>query len=113
MAASTTATPDASNNPCLPLPPITGRVAVAFSGGADSTALLLAACEAYPDRVVAIHINHQLQAAAADFEVHCATTCRALAVPLEVRRVTVACGPRQSLEAQARAIRYDTLAAVA
>ena len=34
-------------------------------------------------------------------------------MPLEVRRVTVACGPRQSLEAQARAIRYDTLATVA
>jgi tRNA(Ile)-lysidine synthase len=113
MAASTTATPDASSNPCLPLPPITGRVAVAFSGGADSTALLLAAYEAYPGRVVAIHVNHQLQTAAADFEVHCAKTCRALAVPLEVRRVMVACGPRQSLEAQARAIRYDTLATVA
>jgi tRNA(Ile)-lysidine synthase len=113
MAASTTATPDSRDNPCLPLPSITGRVAVAFSGGADSTALLLAACEAYPDRVVAIHINHQLQTAAANFEAHCVTTCRALAVPLEVRRVTVECGPRQSLEAQARAIRYDTLAAVA
>ena len=113
MAASTTATPDASINPCLPLPPIAGRVAVAFSGGADSTALLLAACVAYPDRVVAIHINHQLQTAADDFEAHCVTTCRALAVPLEVRRVTVDCGRRQSLEAQARAVRYDTLVTVA
>jgi tRNA(Ile)-lysidine synthase len=113
MAALTTATPDASNNPCLPLPPIAGRVAVAFSGGADSTALLLAAREAYPDRVVAIHINHQLQTAAAEFEAHCVATCKALAVPLEIRRVTVECGPRQSLEAQARAIRYETLATVA
>ncbi|HQS91567.1 ATP-binding protein, partial [Polaromonas sp.] len=56
--------------------------AVAYSGGADSTALLHAAALQWPGRVSAIHIHHGLQAAADDFERHCAGTCAALGVPL-------------------------------
>jgi len=113
MAASTTETPKPASNPCLPLPPLAGVVAVAFSGGADSTALLSAALASYPERVVALHINHGLQAAAADFEAHCKRVCDALGVPLVIRRVTVTCGPRQSVEAQARLARYEALASAA
>jgi len=113
MAASTTATPKPASNPCLPLPPLAGVVAVAFSGGADSTALLSAAIASYPERVVALHINHGLQAAAVDFEAHCKRVCDALGVPLVIRRVTVTCGPRQSVEAQARLARYEALASAA
>ena len=40
---------------------------VAFSGGADSTALLLACAEKWPGQVQAIHVHHGLQAAADDF----------------------------------------------
>ncbi|WP_373805617.1 ATP-binding protein, partial [Delftia acidovorans] len=36
-------------------------LAVAFSGGADSTALLLACAERWPGQVVAIHVHHGLQ----------------------------------------------------
>ncbi|MFB0914982.1 MAG: ATP-binding protein, partial [Burkholderiaceae bacterium] len=43
-------------------------IGVAYSGGADSTALLLAAKALWGERVVALHVNHGLQAAAQAFE---------------------------------------------
>ena len=48
-----------------------------LSGGADSTALLLAASRKYPGQVSAIHVNHGLQAAAVSFERHCVQLCNA------------------------------------
>ena len=45
--------------------------AVALSGGADSTALLLACERRWPGQVRAVHIHHGLQEAADDFEAHC------------------------------------------
>jgi tRNA(Ile)-lysidine synthase len=50
----------ASFSPRLPF-------AVALSGGADSTALLVGCAEKWPGQVRAIHIHHGLQAAADDF----------------------------------------------
>ena len=66
----------------LPLP-----LAVAYSGGADSTVLLLAAVRRWPGQVQAIHVHHGLQDAADAFAEHCRATCAALGVPLQVRRV--------------------------
>ena len=54
-------------------------VAVAYSGGRDSTALLhvtLRAAAAQGVRVVALHVHHGLQPQADDWWRHCATTCR-------------------------------------
>ena len=39
-------------------------LAVALSGGADSTALLVACARKWPSQVIAVHINHGLQSAA-------------------------------------------------
>jgi tRNA(Ile)-lysidine synthase len=50
-------------------------VAVALSGGADSTALLLAARDHWPGQVRALHVHHGLQAAGDDFERHCRQFC--------------------------------------
>lgn len=86
--------------PTLPL-------AVAYSGGADSTALLLACAEKWPGRVSAIHIHHGLQAAADDFEQHCRAFCARLGVPLIVRRVDARPEPGQSPEDAARRARYE------
>jgi tRNA(Ile)-lysidine synthase len=58
----------AASAPALPL-------AVAFSGGTDSTALLLACAERWPGQVQAWHVHHGLQAAADGFERHCAALC--------------------------------------
>lgn len=112
----------ASPNPCGPallrwcaLEPVdaTTRVAVAYSAGADSTALLLAAKALWPGRVVALHVHHGLQAAADGFEATASTVCRGLEVPLHVSRVLAAPAPGQSPEDAARIHRYTALADMA
>lgn len=84
-------------------------LAVAYSGGADSTALLLACAERWPGQVSAIHIHHGLQAAADGFESHCREVCARLGVPLQVQRVDARHAPGQSPEEAARSARYDAL----
>ncbi len=84
-------------------------LAVAYSGGADSTALLLACAERWPGQVSAIHIHHGLQAAADGFESHCREVCARLGVSLQVQRVDARPAPGQSPEEAARSARYDAL----
>ena len=88
--------------PALPL-------AVAYSGGADSTALLLACAEKWPGQVHALHVHHGLQAAADEFEQHCRTFCSQLGVPLRVKRVDARHAAGQSPEDAARRMRYRAL----
>ncbi len=92
--------------PTLPL-------AVGLSGGADSTALLLACAERWPGQVHAIHVHHGLQAAADDFVAHCKALCDRLAVPLHVVRVQADAAPGQSPEDAARIARYKAFEALA
>lgn len=84
--------------------------AVAFSGGADSTALLWACARRWPGQVRAVHIHHGLQTAADAFEAHCHALCDQLGVPLAVRRVQAGHAPGQSPEDAARKARYQALA---
>ena len=86
-------------SPALPL-------AVAYSGGADSTALLLACVEKWPGQVRALHVHHGLQAAADDFEQHCRRLCTRLDVPLMVKKVDARPARGQSPEDAARSARY-------
>lgn len=90
-------------NPALP-------VAVAYSGGADSTALLRAAAQLWPGQVRALHVHHGLQSAANDFQVECVTVCQHLGVPLSVLRVHAQAAAGQSPEDAARIVRYSALA---
>lgn len=83
---------------------------VAFSGGADSTALLAICAQKWPAQVVALHVNHGLQAAAADFEQHCRSVCNHLGVPLRIARVNATASPGESPEDAARIARYRALA---
>lgn len=84
--------------------------AVAYSGGADSTALLHAACSLWPGQVRAIHINHGLQEAAAQFQSHCTAVCTQLKVPLQVLKVSAGHAAGESPEDAARKARYAGLA---
>jgi len=84
-------------------------LAVAYSGGADSSALLHACAARWPGQVVAVHVNHGLQAAAADFEQHCQAVCTSLRVPLQVLRVDAHARAGQSPEDAARQARYGAL----
>ena len=91
--------------PLLPL-------AVAFSGGADSTALLVACAEKWPGQVVAVHVNHGVQAAAALFERHCKDFCAARALSVQVCQVNAAPQQGESPEAAARRARYKAFSAL-
>ncbi|MEZ2740389.1 tRNA lysidine(34) synthetase TilS [Comamonas jiangduensis] len=88
--------------PALPL-------AVGYSGGADSTALLHACAQRWPGQVVAIHVHHGLQAAADGFAAHCRASCAALQVPLAVVHVDARPRAGQSPEEAARHHRYSAL----
>ena len=88
-------------------------MAVAYSGGADSTALLLACAEKWPGQVVAIHVHHGVQAAAESFVSHCESVCNRLGVPLLVQRIDGRPAPGQSPEAAARRARYEAFRAIA
>lgn len=93
------------------------RVACALSGGADSTALLLALMEANAEKeslgvvLSAIHVHHGLRGEEADGdEAFVRELCARLNVPLTVERVDTAARQmqeREGLEEAARELRYS------
>jgi tRNA(Ile)-lysidine synthase len=86
---------------------------VAYSGGADSTALLLAAAERWPHQVQALHVHHGLQLAADDFVKVCEAVCAGAAVPLHVVHIDASHTAGESPEDAARRARYAALATAA
>ena len=86
---------------------------VAFSGGPDSTALLLAVHELLGEsgceRLRAAHINHGLHAESGDWAEHCKAQAGSLGVSLACREVEVETDGR-GVEAAARRARYEALA---
>ena len=97
--------------PVLSLSPQSKRWIVAYSGGVDSHVLLLL-CQRFlanldrPPELIALHINHQLQDCAGRWQQHCQQQAEALGISFITETVSVVCGPRQSLEEQARLARY-------
>lgn len=97
----------------LPDPPRPGPIAVAYSGGLDSTVLLHALAARADLRargLRALHVDHGLHPRSADWAAHCRTTCAGLGMDCTVLRVTVA-PAGEGPEAAARAARYAALAA--
>ena len=86
---------------------------VAYSGGVDSTSLLLAAAQRWPGQVQAFHIHHGLQAAADDFVRVCQSLCEGLGITLHVVYVDAGHPPGESPEDAARRARYRALATAA
>ncbi|MHB1950303.1 MAG: tRNA lysidine(34) synthetase TilS [Acidiferrobacteraceae bacterium] len=91
--------------------PRTTAFAVAFSGGADSSALLHALAGMPRDQapVRAIHIDHGLHAEAHRWAEHCERTSAALGIPCVTGRIEAAALPRLGREGSARAARYEAL----
>jgi tRNA(Ile)-lysidine synthase len=95
------------------------RVCVAVSGGADSTALLLALHKANAEKtplgivVSAAHVHHGLRGADADAdEAFVRELCERMGVPLKVFRVDTAArqaAENEGLEEAARELRYAAL----
>lgn len=85
-------------------------LAVAYSGGRDSTALLhlmqhYASQHGYA--LFAFHVHHGISPAADDWLLHCQQTCAALQIPFYFERVQL--DPNHSIEAGARKARYAAL----
>lgn len=84
------------------------RLVVAYSGGADSLALLHVAAKVQIKPVVALHINHGLHGDADRWQALCEEQCRALAIPLTC--ISVSVQQSGSLEENARNARYAAFA---
>ena len=91
----------------------TAAIAVAYSAGADSTALLLAAHNRWPGQVVALHVHHGLQAAADQFETRARDFCARHGVAFRVEHVQAAHAVGESPEDAARRARYAALSNMA
>ncbi len=93
------------------------HILVALSGGADSTALLVALWRLRNRlklRLFALYVNHGLRPAAVlrREELHCQRLCENLGVPLQIERVDIPKLARQhkiSLETAGRQVRYQLL----
>ena len=93
--------------------PTVNRLVVGFSGGLDSTVLLHLAWrwqQQHPQQqLLAIHVNHQLQAPAADWQHHCEQICHQWQIPFQAEVVTINLN-EASLEQAARRSRYSAFA---
>lgn len=99
------------------LPSCCSRLWIAVSGGCDSITLLHCAARALRVRQAfasssnapelhALHVNHQLQEAAGDFEQLCRTACASWGIALHVESVSINMHADGGLEARAREARY-------
>ena len=97
------------------------RVAVAYSGGRDSTALLHATLTVAATQgvdVLALHVHHGLSPHADEWERHCEAQCARWAragrpVEFHAQRLSGAPAPGDSVEAWARDARYRALRTMA
>lgn len=90
-------------------------IAVAYSGGIDSTALLYLAkqyAEQHNQKLYAFHIHHGINPNADTWLTHCQETCEKLAVPFESANVVVDFKSSEGIEADARKKRYQALNAL-
>ncbi len=87
-------------------------VAVAYSGGLDSTVLLHLAKRFLMQKNIslfAFHVHHGLSNQADAWLDHCERVCATLSIPFESRRVQVDRHARNGMEADARLKRYAAL----
>ncbi|QSB02355.1 tRNA lysidine(34) synthetase TilS [Methylomonas sp. EFPC1] len=104
--------PDLNSQVIAALLPATCRkVFVAYSGGLDSTVLLDLCAElpALIGKIVAVYVDHGLQAASAEWGEHCRRQAERLRVDFRLLRVDAQAGGGESPEAAAREARYRAL----
>ena len=105
MASSKTATktskPTGTKTPPAPL-------AVAFSGGLDSTVLLHATIKAHGKKNVhAFHVHHGIQKEADQWQAHCKALANKFGCHFDTRNVKL--NKSSNIESQARNLRYEAL----
>ncbi len=90
-------------------------VAVAYSGGLDSTVLLHSAKQASETlgfSLSSIHVNHQISPNGSNWVSHCEKTATAWGVPHKTVHIEVPRRTRDGLELAARRKRYEVLASL-
>lgn len=89
-----------------------GTLALAYSGGLDSSVLLEAAAieaRARGARLLALHVHHGLSPNADAWLAHCEARCRALGVGFSAERVALQDAAGSGVEEAARLARYTAL----
>lgn len=82
------------------------RILVGYSGGLDSSVMLAAAAqEEYRERILAVHINHQIHPEANQWEQHCRDRAETLGIHFYAEKVTIQSGV--GIEEGARNARYQ------
>ncbi len=105
MASSKTAT-KTSKPTQKKTPP--AQLAVAFSGGLDSTVLLHATIKAHGKKNVhAFHVHHGIQKEADHWQAHCKAVAKKLGCHFDTRNVKL--NKKSNIESQARNLRYEAL----
>jgi tRNA(Ile)-lysidine synthase len=105
MASSKTATK--TSKPTQKKTPPT-QLAVAFSGGLDSTVLLHATIKAHGKKNVhAFHVHHGIQKEADQWQTHCKAVAKKLGCHFDTRNVKL--NKQSNIESQARNLRYEAL----
>jgi tRNA(Ile)-lysidine synthase len=105
MASSKTA-PKTSKPTQKKTPPT--QLAVAFSGGLDSTVLLHATIKAHGKKnVYAFHVHHGIQKEADQWQAHCKAVANKLGCHFDTRNVKL--NKQSNIESQARNLRYESL----
>lgn len=87
-------------------------IAVAYSGGLDSTVMLHAASCVLgrsSARLNAIHVNHGLSPNASAWAEHCVDACKHMDVPIQVRNVRLSRKSGEGIEGEARRLRMEEL----
>ncbi len=87
------------------------RLAVAYSGGLDSTVLLTLVVSGSALPVRALHVDHGLQGEQPDWRAHVVAACEQRDIALQVLDVQVTPAPGESVEAAARTARYAAFSA--
>ena len=83
-------------------------LAVAFSGGLDSTVLLHATIQAHgANNVYAFHVHHGIQKEADQWQQHCQAVAKKLKCKFDTRNVKL--NKSSNVESQARNLRYQAL----
>jgi tRNA(Ile)-lysidine synthase len=84
------------------------QLAVAFSGGLDSTVLLHATIKAHGKKNVhAFHVHHGIQKEADQWQDHCKAVAKKLGCHFDTRNVKL--NKQSNIESQARNLRYEAL----
>jgi tRNA(Ile)-lysidine synthase len=84
------------------------QLAVAFSGGLDSTVLLHATIKAHGKKNVhALHVHHGIQKEADQWQAHCKAVAKKLGCHFDTRNVKL--NKPSNIESQARNLRYEAL----